>query len=876
MEMPGPSLKRPWPFREHEQNSATPTSPSSSEQVGDIADKNTCFGSIIGEKAQLNRHMERHVLSSQSFAVVREGDYFALGTGEHSFARLTKGISRKLHALDTGSQVCLRAYVPRNALGTAQSWALQPLTELPLEINVYGSRSDAEEVGTILSKSGTFLQLPDYGLENAEYYNPHFFRVEGFPDQFPIETQLSSTEDEVETLGHSESGEGQVDNSAAVDSILDSLSHHANLRDVPIDGRIKSALLPHQKEAIDFISKRETGTVPSKLSLWKYNDIDADEPFYQHVFTGAKRPKQEEAEGGIIADEMGLGKSLVILSTIAGSLDRAEKFVASENHGSTQRPAKAASRATLILAPSSLLIDNWLNEIHKHVYPASLSVHKHLGRGRHKETQLLCQREIVFTTYATVAKEFSGGKSALAKINWFRIVLDEAHDIRNRQTNQFRAVTELSGKHRWCLTGTPIQNSLEDLGALVSFLKVPILEKAQTFRKAITSPAATLSKDRFQNLQTLLQTICLRRTKQLLHLPPPTSHVREVYLTASERQQYNNLVQQGQIEIQMAVSGRIKKGINSIVLNSLLKLRLFCNNGSEHNTLQTAPTRLPLDADEALTYLQQHEENVCVFCSGIIYSIGDSEETDGGRFLSSCCHLVCRNCTPQLRSGNGPCPTCELGNGSTFSEILSPVGSHTHSYNGVTSYHEYPSKLLALLSDIRNDATHKSIVFSSWKKTLDIVSKLLSNNSIRHDIIHGACTLAERSKALKRFESDDGPNVLLMTLGTGAVGLNLACASRIYLLEPQWNPSIETQAIGRALRLGQTDRVVIVRYIVKDTVEQADVLSRQRRKIHLAGGGFGKGKEDMPPETLQSLLRVFNVDGASVVQDTTSLSTSIR
>jgi hypothetical protein len=75
---------------------------------------------------------------------------------------------------------------------------------------------------------------------------------------------------------------------------------------------------------------------------------------YQHIFTGAKRPKQEEAEGGIIADEMGLGKSLVILSTIAGSLDRAEKFVTSENQLiSSEQQSKAPSRATLILAPSS-------------------------------------------------------------------------------------------------------------------------------------------------------------------------------------------------------------------------------------------------------------------------------------------------------------------------------------------------------------------------------------------------------------------------------------------------------------------------------------------------------------------------------------------
>jgi SWI/SNF-related matrix-associated actin-dependent regulator of chromatin subfamily A3 len=75
---------------------------------------------------------------------------------------------------------------------------------------------------------------------------------------------------------------------------------------------------------------------------------------YQHIFSGAKRRQPDEAKGGIIADEMGLGKTLVILSTIAGSLDRSEQFFTSESKGDfDQAPKMTASRATLVLAPSS-------------------------------------------------------------------------------------------------------------------------------------------------------------------------------------------------------------------------------------------------------------------------------------------------------------------------------------------------------------------------------------------------------------------------------------------------------------------------------------------------------------------------------------------
>lgn len=108
---------------------------------------------------------------------------------------------------------------------------------------------------------------------------------------------------------------------------------------------------------------------------------------YRHVFSGAKRPRREEAKGGILGDEMGLGKSLVILSTIASSLERSQQFVNTENQVPLLQPkAKVPSGATLILAPSSckfpnsskassyreylangtlVLIDNWADEIHK-------------------------------------------------------------------------------------------------------------------------------------------------------------------------------------------------------------------------------------------------------------------------------------------------------------------------------------------------------------------------------------------------------------------------------------------------------------------------------------------------------------------------------
>jgi SWI/SNF-related matrix-associated actin-dependent regulator of chromatin subfamily A3 len=283
-----------------------------------------------------------------------------------------------------------------------------------------------------------------------------------------------------------------------------------------------------------------------------------------------------------------------------------------------------------------------------------------------------------------------------------------AHDIRNRSTKQFQAVSSLSAQHRWCLTGTPIQNNLEDLGTLVAFLKVPILENAPTFRKFIISPITSTSKARFQNLRTLLRTVCLRRTRELLDLPEPIPQIRRLPLTPPERAEYDDLLLQCRREIDMVVSGRRKRKINSTVLESLLKLRLFCNNGNTNAVLCTGPTGLPADPDEALTYLQQYDQNVCANCSGIIYSISDIEEAGGGTFISSCYHLVCHSCMPYYHAQREDCPSCASGNEPISSSNHPQIQSSRRSENAGGLYHgQYPSKLLALFSDISEHPSHK-------------------------------------------------------------------------------------------------------------------------------------------------------------------------
>lgn len=246
----------------------------------------------------------------------------------------------------------------------------------------------------------------------------------------------------------------------------------------------------------------------------------------------------------------------------------------------------------------------------------------------------------------------------------------------------------------------------------MSFLRVPILENPPAFRKFITSPITSTSRDRFQNLRTLLGTICLRRRRELLELPEPESRIRRLTFTPVERAEYEGLLRNCRTEIDMAVSGHRKKKIHSTVLESLLKLRLFCNNGNANTTLRGGMTTLPPDPDEALAYLQQYDQDICAYCSKIIYTIDSSADTDGGIFISSCSHLVCRGCVPNHHARQECCPACESRNESPPPAMSIPIESQFRSHrqskiSGVTYLSQPPSKLLTLLSDIRNDPTHK-------------------------------------------------------------------------------------------------------------------------------------------------------------------------
>ncbi|CAK1362977.1 unnamed protein product [Cercospora beticola] len=399
-------------------------------------------------------------------------------------------------------------------------------------------------------------------------------------------------------------------------------------------------------------------------------------------------------------------------------------------------------------------------------------------------------------------------------MHFFRIVLDEAHIIRTRQTQIFTATTKLAAVHHWCLTGTPISNKIDDLYSLLNFCRVPLLGDLLVFREHV----ATLSRKNFWRgcriLRDALRPICLRRNKDIIGLTDPEAVEISVQLSSSESKHYRQIIEAGRRAIDAAVGGRTGKSTRNVMLRILLELRIFCSQGTfRQDGLIYAEQKL--DPDELFTLLEESEDASCASCRAEIAGVNQVDDESSG-VLGTCSHVLCATCYNERASDGTPkeCPICK----QSFEAQDNNLGGNTINTSSAAAKHS--SKLDALVQNLlvsqNAQAPEKSIVFSYWRKTIDLAADLCSQSGIRAVVVHGKTPHHERTKILEQLGEDPTISALLMTIGTGGLGLTINAASRVYI----WS------------------RNGILPYIVKDSVER-HIQGYQKRKKALAASGFG-------------------------------------
>ncbi|XPS70549.1 hypothetical protein M3J07_002764 [Ascochyta lentis] len=729
-----------------------------------------------------------------------------------------------------------------------------------VDMIIFGPRSYADEVATRLASEEVFLQDPDDMPVGFAYENPQTLVLPGNLPVAPArhENQVTSVH-----VAVPDTSSGLLDSrGSAVDfeNLLNTFACHRDLVQATTDLHILTELLDHQREALAFIMQQESGSKLKSRGLWELQEITHhhdNTDVYQHTITGAKSISATETTGGIIADEMGLGKTLTMLSAITESLNRAFAYAKFVTNVDPSGRGIIAAKCTLVIVPSTLLIGSWFDEVDRHIASGTLNCYKFHGPSRQIGLFQLLQYDVIFTTYGTVASDFLRNRSLLHEIHWYRVVLDEAHVIRNASTKQFKAIQSLRSHIRWSLTGTPIQNTLNDLASLTSFLKVPLLEEATQFKRYITAPIESMTGNTstgYQNLQKLLHSICLRRTKDILPTAQYTDLERSLDLDPDEREDYTRIERVCREALIRAVSGHDVGKAHQTVLNTLLRLRLYCNHGKKYGQASDSLASECEDPEEVLSLLEQSGITSCAYCDCDVTAIMTPENNEEA-LLTTCRKLICAECVAQWRSDflrHNICPVCQSAH-SMDTVVAEKIPEEP--------FEPYPSKIRALCQDIQaNKEDGKCIVFSYWRRSLDVVGALLKEQNITYVRVDGSLPSAKRRSVLDQFQKQEDVSVLLMTLGTGAVGLNnLSVAHRLHLLEPQWNPSVESQAIGRVVRLGQTRPVTVIRYIMKRTVEE-HVRRIQLRKHNLASQGFAQTRQETRLSNLNRLREILGPD----------------
>ncbi|MGE5186428.1 MAG: DEAD/DEAH box helicase, partial [Acidobacteriota bacterium] len=422
--------------------------------------------------------------------------------------------------------------------------------------------------------------------------------------------------------------------------------------------------------------------------------------------------------GCVLADDMGLGKTIEALAALKGR--------------------------TLVVSPKSVLF-NWQAEAQR--FRPDLRVAIYSGARRALDTGA----DVVLTSYPILRNDID----TLAAVAWDTVILDESQTIKNPDSQVARAAFRLKGAWKLALSGTPVENRLDELWSQLHFTNPGLLGGLADFRERWAEPIGLGDATTAAHLRERIRPFVLRRMKREVakELPPRTDSILYVELDEAERVTYDT--------------------IRAATQRDIVKL-LEAGGGV-------------MQALEALLRLRQ-----------------------------AACHPALL--PGAVRAGAAPQSSSKL------------------------------ERLMGAIDDAVADG-HRALVFSQWTSLLDLIEPHLVREGVGFVRLDGSTV--DRAGVVTKFQADDGPPVMLLSLKAGGTGLNLTAADHVFLVDPWWNPAVEDQAADRAHRIGQDKPVMVYRMVARDTVEER-ILELQERKRGLAeaalseaGGATAITREDL-------------------------------
>ncbi|XP_060558085.1 chromodomain-helicase-DNA-binding protein 5-like [Ruditapes philippinarum] len=521
--------------------------------------------------------------------------------------------------------------------------------------------------------------------------------------------------------------------------------------------------------------------MPPQYPISDFKKQLATDPDYIQATGGTLHPYQLEglnwlryswANGTdtILADEMGLGKTIQTISFLSSLY----------NEGHCKGPF-------LVGAPLSTII-NWEREFE--FWAPNLYVVTYTGdkdcravirehefsfeegaiRGGTKSWKMKQGSQVKFHVLLTSYELISIDAATLGSIDWAVLVVDEAHRLKNNQSKFFRILSNYRLGYKLLLTGTPLQNNLEELFHLLNFMSPDIFNDLQTFQNEFADIA---KDDQVRKLHDMLGPHLLRRLKAdvLKNMPSKSEFIVRVELSPMQKKYYKYILTRN-------FSALNTRGGNQVsLLNIMMDLKKCCNHPYLFPTAQQEAPRLPNNAYE-----------------------GTALTKSSGKLM-----LLCK-----------------------------------------------------MLRKLKEDG-HRVLIFSQMTKMLDILEDFLEHESYKYERIDGAITGSMRQDAIDRFNAPGAEQFcFLLSTRSGGLGINLATADTVIIYDSDWNPHNDIQAFSRAHRIGQANRVLIYRFVTRNSVEEriTQVAKKKMMLQHLVvRPGVGNKTTSMSKQELDDILK---------------------
>ncbi|CAD8047864.1 unnamed protein product [Paramecium primaurelia] len=434
----------------------------------------------------------------------------------------------------------------------------------------------------------------------------------------------------------------------------------------------------------------------------------------------------ETSNNVILADEMGLGKTIQTISFL--------NFLQYEHK---------KSGPFLIIGPATILY-NWLKELKKWAETFNVIVYTGNQESRdiikakefyYSNNNNVCKFNVLITSYDIAIID----QAIIKKINWECLIIDEAHRLKNNDSKFFKVCSQFSSQHIILLTGTPLQNNLQELINLIEFIapqKVKQLKKEQLnvlFNNQDLEDFQEVKKTTLTELNSLLKPHILRRTKAdvKLQVPEMEEIIIKLCLTDKQKFLYKNVMLRNYEKLKVLDQ---KKGASKAnLLNILMSLRLVCN----HPYLFTYKREFPNEDIEEMI----NQSNKLKFVDRII---------------------------PRLL-----------------------------------------------------EMQHKMLIFSQFTMMLDLLQHYLQLRGYSYERLDGTTSIMDRQRIIDSFNNSSGKSkIFLLSTRAGGLGINLTSADTIIFTDSDFNPYRDLQAISRAHRMGQTNKVKVFRLVSKYTAEE--------------------------------------------------------